>query len=46
MVVVYIFAGLLIAGAVLAIRRQKLADGSRYDPVKLGLGSHEKPQAH
>jgi hypothetical protein len=44
MIVVYLFAGLVIAGGVLAIRRQKLADGNRDSPVKLTLRNHEKPQ--
>jgi hypothetical protein len=44
MIFVYVFAGLLIAGGVLAVRRQKLADGNRKNPVKLSLGYHEKPQ--
>jgi hypothetical protein len=46
MVFLYILAGLLIAGGLLAIRRQKLAAGSGGGPVKLGLRPHEKPQAH
>jgi hypothetical protein len=44
MIVVYIFARFLMAGGVLAVRRQKLADGNRNNSVKLGLGHHEKPQ--